>query len=244
MPQVWENFELECLRFLREKYPNYVFSKKGGVNSTTSDIYVEKNGSPYFIEVKMPNAQSGQFVVIFDEESNTFKFSDKNKTQENAYTDEIIRYMNIEFEKFRNAGTKGEEILIDTKIFINWIIDNYKEKNVKYFITKKDDKFILIPIDDFGKYFNVKAIYRVKKSGSSSVPMNKISIVQKYLTDMKIKNEIKENKLFVNNYNNTPFYFNIENNDYYIPNNTERSKEVRKLSRTNNANVIFEISLK
>lgn len=244
MPQLWENFESECLKFLKKEYPNYTFSRSGGADSTIPDIYVENDGTPYYIEVKMPNAQSGQFVVIYDEESGTFKFSDKNKTQENPYTDEIIRYMNIEFEKFRNAGTKGEEILIDTKIFIDWIIDNYKEKDVRYFITKKDDNFILIPIDDFGKYFNVKAVYRVKKSGSSSVPISKFPIVQKYLTNMKIENKIKNNKLFVNNYHNTPFYFNIENNDYYIPDNTENCKEVRKLSHTNNANVIFEISLK
>lgn len=51
--------------------------------------------------------------------------------------------MNNNFNLFINAGTKGEEINLKSKIFSNWIIEYYKSKNTKFFIT---NSFIILPI--------------------------------------------------------------------------------------------------
>ena len=51
--------------------------------------------------------------------------------------------MNNNFNLFINAGTKGEEINLKSKIFSNWIIEYYKSKNTKFFIT---NSFIILLI--------------------------------------------------------------------------------------------------
>lgn len=74
--------------------------------------------------------------------------------------------MNNLFDEYLEAGTKGKEIVFDNcnNVFSTWIIDYYKNKGVKYFIT---NNYIILPIERFSDYFNVSAKYRVKRSGSS-----------------------------------------------------------------------------
>lgn len=95
-------------------------------------------------------------------------------------------------------------------------------------------------------YFNVSAKYRIKRSGSNSVGSGNIDKVVQYLTakypDIKLKS-VKD-KVFIyaeNNLHNERFI--IGKNEYMISKRDD-NYEVRKLSNTFNANVIFSIELR
>ena len=131
-----------------------------------------------------------------------------------------------------------------SQIFADWIIQTYKEKGARLFIT---NDFTIIDIDDFSEYFNVSAKYRIKRSGSSSVGRSRLSVISSLL-----KNEFRSisstrtqgDKLFVASsvdLHNTRFIY--EGNEYMIS-ARDSEYEIRKLSNTYNANVIFSINLK
>ncbi len=175
-----EAFEIRCYEHLSKIYKgkDATFQREGGMDSTKSDIAVIKNGSiDYFIEAKDTAAQSGQFVLLPDEETRTFLFSPRNHSEPNEMTEIIIEYMNKYFERFNKAGKKGESLNIDSSVFANWIIGYYKNKNVKYIISYNND-YVILPIRKFAKYFNISAKYRIKKSGSNEPAKKDIPIVK------------------------------------------------------------------
>lgn len=246
MMKAWEEFEIDATKHLNDTYGDLAeFTHDGGADSTIPDIYVKTNsGKAFYIEAKLSNAQCGQFVLQPDIKSSTFVYTAKNAR--NKYADEIINYMNNDFEAFKEAGTAGKEIEMDQSVFANWIKMIYSKKNVKWFIS---EGFILIPIDEFQNYFDIKAVYRVKRSGSSSVGKSKMNDIITYIklsqvsasiTDYKIEGD----KLFVcsdKNIHNVRFVYN--GYEYMFSKRDERY-ELRKLSNTFNANVIFSVSLK
>ena len=241
MCQLWKIFEQECFNYLESTYTDVGFNLIGGANSAVSDI--EVIDKDFFIEVKLPNAQCGQFVVL--ENENNFQYSDKNKTSVNQYSNYIIDYMNMNFKVFHNVGTKGVYIEgISKEIFYSWIIDFYKSKSTKYFITKKMN-YIIIPLEKIDEYFDITACYRVKKSGSSDPSNKNIDEIVNFLknNNIKFKLEINDKKLYIV----TEYHLDkkIKINDYtYQFNNIDKNiYNVRKLSNTNNANVIFSIKL-
>ena len=59
----WKEFEKEAISYLKNEYGDF-FELKGETNSNTSDILFRKECNSFFIEVKMPEAQCGQFVLI------------------------------------------------------------------------------------------------------------------------------------------------------------------------------------
>ena len=135
-----EAFEIQCYEYLCRMYQlkEAKFVRKGGMDSTTSDIAVLKNRRvDYYIEAKDAAAQSGQFVLLPDKSTRQFIFSPRNHSEPNEMTKIIIDYMNADFDRFNNAGTAGQPLSIDQNVFSNWIIRHYKERNVKYFISKK-----------------------------------------------------------------------------------------------------------
>lgn len=166
----WEKFEKDCVKFLKKEFGNHAtFDRQGGSDPTIPDIKVtlENSGKVFYIEVKQAPARCGQFVVLPDDDNKTFVFSDKNKSENNNDVQQIIAHMEQEFDKFNKVATEGGDEKIEfegaEQVFINWIINYYKTKNVKFFIT---NGYALIPIDQFGNYFKVTATYRKKKSGS------------------------------------------------------------------------------
>lgn len=173
----WEKFEKDCVDFLNDKFKDYAtFVHQGGSDWTIPDIEVSPKigGDSFYIEVKKSPAQCGQFVLLPDVVNKTFVFSDKVKSENNDHAQKIIEHMIQEFDKFSKVATdtatdggneKNEKIEFEgaEQVFINWIINYYKTKNVKFFIT---NGYALIPIDQFGNYFKVTATYRKKKSGS------------------------------------------------------------------------------
>lgn len=246
----WKIFENNCYEYLKKKYTtfsNITFKQDGGSDSTVPDIAVMKNGEiKYYIETKMSNAQSGQFVLLPDEEKQIFIFSPRNKSKSNSLTDIIIEYMNNDFENFNTAGTAGKSLDIDSSIFSQWIIEYYAKKNVKYFMTEGLD-YIVFPIQQFGKYFDITAKYRIKKSGSSEPAKKDIPTILEILEQKYeiTKSRIQGKKLFVlGNENISKVKFERGKYTYSLVPKSENEFEVRKLSNTYNMNVIFSISLK
>ena len=83
----------------------------------------------------MSTAQCGQFVLLINLNEKKFQYSSKNKTSENEYSKMIVDFMNNNFETFSNPGTKGVSIQMEKSIFYDWVINYYKEKKVKFFIS-------------------------------------------------------------------------------------------------------------
>lgn len=244
-----ETFEIQCYEYLRKTYTQKSsdFLREGGMNSFKSDIAVIRNGKiKYYIEVKDANAQSGQFVLIPDLKSKKFSFSQKKKSKPNYITEIIIKHMNTDFEHFNNAGTAGKEINVDSRIFAKWITEYYKHKNVKYFISYKNN-YVIFPIRKFSEYFDVSATYRIKKSGSSAPSKKYVQSIKKIIKDTYTSSEFftSGNKLFADikeivsddkfSFGKYTYYLSKKGNDTY---------EVRQLSNTYNMNVIFSIHLK
>lgn len=249
-----EQFELDSLEYLRTSYgkDGIEFFHHDTADSTGSDIEVIINGhSAFFIEAKDTAAQSGQFVLLPDDASKTFIFSPRNKSLPNEMTELMIAYMNQDYDRFNAAGTAGEVLNIDPDIFTQWIIGHYREKKVKYVISKRNH-MLICPIEKFGEYFEVSANFRIKKSGSSepsgiyvdaviSALKNKFGITDVYKQTVKGKK-----KLFANAPASlSKVRFELGNYTYYLsPQTDEGLFEVKQLSNTRNKNVIFTINVK
>ena len=94
--------------------------------------------------------------------------------------------MNSDFELYTNAGTRGENIIFDSsdKVFADWVIKIYKDKNVKFFIT---NNYTILPVEKFGEFFNVTAKFRIKRSGSCSVNRYRLEDVKKCILNHSSK---------------------------------------------------------
>lgn len=244
-----EAFETRCYEYLKHVYRarNSNFYHEGGMDSTKSDIAVIKGGkTDFFIEAKDSLAQSGQFVLIPDEATETFIFSPRNHSEPNEMTDIIIEYMNRSFHKFNSAGTAGEVLDMDTSVFSQWIMEHYKEKNVKYVISYNRD-YVIFPIRKFDSYFDISATYRIKKSGSSEPAKKDIEIVKQAIRNIypSVTFTNEDKKLFAKiAVPLTVDRFDIEKYTYYFSRQSSNIFEVRRLSNTYNMNVIFSIELK
>ena len=243
----WEQFEIDCTRFLMEQFGEYAtFIHQGGSDSTVPDIKVTtKKNKQFYIEAKHSPAQCGQFVLLPNVETRKFEYSRLNSTEINEFSKVIINHMNNNFEEFKEAGTAGKNIEFDNcqNVFNDWIIKTYKDKGVKFFITNNN---VILPIEDLAEYFNVSAKYRIKRSGSSSVGSGNVDKVIEYLKSTFSNIELKTtyDKVFI--YTNDNLHnqrFIIGRNEFMIS-KRENNFEVRKLSNTFNANVIFSIELK
>jgi hypothetical protein len=245
-----KQFEEKCYNFLSDKYanPNIRFDLMGGADSTVSDIAVFRKGSlQFYIEAKDCNAQAGQFVLLPDDRTQTFVFSERNQSSTNELTDLIIGAMNSDYYRYKNAGTSGVPIILSNNVLSRWVMQYYSSKDVKYFITYAHG-FIIFPIERFADYFAVSATYRVKRSGSSSPAKRDISPVMSYLEkafSQNINSEIDNSgHLFVTVNSVASNRFTIDGREFYLSATSAQNRyEVRKLSNTANANVIFSIAL-
>lgn len=248
---LWEDFEIDCTNYLNQKFGKYArFVHQGGVDSTVPDIFVKTVlGNTFYIDAKHLPAQCGQFVLLPNIETNSFEYSTQNVNRINEWANIIIKYMNKYFDEYREAGTTGKDIILDNgqDVFSNWIIDSYKDKNVKFFIT---NDYIILPIESFSDYFEISAKYRIKRSGSSSLGKNRVTDYAKLLSNNVAHNyrvtnvRIEGDKLFVSS-DRELHNLRFKDRMYeYMFSARDGEYEVRKLSNTYNANVIFSIRFK
>lgn len=242
---LWEDFEIECTNYLNDRFGAYArFAHQGGSDSTVPDIFVQtKSGKSFYIDAKHSPAQCGQFVLLPDIENCTFEYSRQNVNRINTYAKRIMNHMDNQFDEYREAGTAGKDIDMSNGSFIfsDWIVQAYQEKGAKFFIT---NNFTILPIERFQEYFDVTAKYRIKRSGSSSVGKSRISPVLNYIEshDYTItESRVDGDKMFVEsrrNLHNTRFV--LQQYEYMYSQRGDEY-EIRKLSNTYNANVIFSI---
>lgn len=247
--KAWKVFEKDCYKYLNDTYGSIcIFEPLGDSDSTKPDIRaICKNNEKFYIETKEKESQCGQFVLFPDLATHEFEYSTKNKSSLNHYSREIINYMNCNFTDFLNAGTKGCSIDLPKEIFYNWIKKYYLLKGVRFFITKFENDYIVFPVEKFEKYFDVSAKYRVKKSGSSDPARSNIPEIMEILNENKIPYEIsiKDKKTFIKTATNINGVKLLGKKYSYLFNEIEQYiYNVRKLSNTKNANVIFSIKLK
>lgn len=245
----WEDFEEYCLLYLRQQFahiPNLEFSLLGKSNSQESDILVVKNKRQlFYIEVKMAQSQSGQFVVLSQE--NRFVYSPKNMHPADEYSREIIDYMNRDFDFLRQASTAGDILAIPSPLSASWIKQHYRNKDVSYIITHDGSDFIVLPLSKIDEYFDIEAKYRIKKSGSSDPSANNISELESLVNDSSAIYTRGEKSTYLQTTRPTIHDgIKLEGDKYsYLLNEMAANKyKVRRLSNTHNANVIFSIKLK
>lgn len=243
----WQEFEQKCCDYLNRKYGNshIVFRLSGASNSNAPDIMLYKDGQHLFnIEVKMAKAQSGQFVVKY--ENDQFVFSTANKTDEEDAA-VIIDHMNKNKEKYKNVTTTSIPINMDVEEFSKWIVSHYLGKNEQFVITEGNNGFIIFPIEKYTDYFETTAAYRIKKSGSCDASQNNVDDLKAYFKAQNIPAVFSfvGKKLYMTGYSmRIKEKISVGKYDYMVSSIDENGCYLRRLSNTNNANVIFSISLK
>ena len=241
----WRKQEITCFNYLNDKFSDYAdFELRGGADSDVSDIYVStENNSGFYIDSKKENSQCSQFVVVFDENENKYKYSDRDRLEADENSLKIVEYMNENKEQFKTAGTRGMKIEFEdsNKVFRDYLTDSLHKKNIRFIISKDN---ILIPVENIDDYFDIKCCYRKKKSGSRNIPKKNYKTVCDYLIENKIDYKTIDNKIYVKGLDKG-YKFNINNDVYYV--STPESNgfaKVRILSKTANSNVIFTLKLK
>lgn len=244
-----EEFEIRCHEYLKNSYgtSSTSFFLENSMDSTKSDIAVIKNGfTRFYIEAKDTEAQSGQFVLLPDEESRTFIFSPRNYSLPNEMTEIMIEYMNDNFDRYNNAGTTGESLDIDPSVFYDWVIEHYLNKNVKYVISYKDS-YVILPIRKFSSYFSIQANYRIKKSGSGEPSKKDFPVLKNAIQAIyPSASFLEQGKKLFSTINDSIGLdkFILGGNTYYLSPRINGRYEIRRLSNTYNMNVIFSIQLK
>ncbi len=258
----WKKFEKACFKYLSDKHSGeFSFKSHGQSDSTKADVEVISFGkSKFFIEIKEDISQCCQFVVFPNDETKKFEVSAGVKSPDTQNRRAIVKFMDERYKKFSKVGSSGISLDIDKDILYGWVNDFYTAKKVKFFITKGDE-YIIFPISKFSYYFDISAVYRKKRSGSNEP--NKDNNYE------EIEAGIKENSIsgdvefaFVGNKNRCFFHTNsniekqrivCSNYTYQFKTNGHSKKikakndyvyEVRRLSNTNNPNVICQLSLK
>ncbi len=254
----WQICEAECLDYLKQNFSDnkYNFEAKGGSDSKKSDIVLTKNGIEcFYIEAKMPHAQCGQFVAFPNEETKTFEYSKSNIYIENIHSELILEKMAENFDRYRNPGTEGIELLMDKTCFYSWIYEFYRNKGVRYFIVEKEvgtnnltpQNFVIFPIEHFQRYFDVDALYRRKKSGSANPSEKDYAEISKALQSEGFQTTkiYKTGKYVFAEIAAAPLTYKIigETHTYQLKYQKDNIFKVTKLSNTSNPNVIFAISL-
>lgn len=244
----WLEFEEQSTDYLNNRFGHLAsFSHLGSSDATVPDIRVEtKSGKQFYIDAKLTPAQCGQFVLLPNIANQCFMFSEKNKTKLTPQVQQIIDHMNADFEAYKEAGTAGKSIELNDggALFAEWIVSTYRQKGTAFFIT---NGFTILPVSEFLNYFEVSAVYRVKRSGSRSVSAKSAPGVVQHMTGcgFPIKSHsIRDGKLFACSdvyLHNTRF---IYKGSEYMFSQRGDEYEIRMLSNTFNANVIFSISKK
>ena len=246
----WKIFEDDCHKYLMENYKdsNVNFNKVGESNPNSSDIEVVKDNKNIFnIEIKMKKSQCSQFTLRIEDDK--FIYSKLNKSKNNDYSKEIIDYLNLNYDTYKDVKQSTLKVDLPKEIYKKWIIDYYYSLNSKFIITGTKKNKIILPVEKIEDYFKITCCLRRKKSGSREMPKSDYNIIKEYLNNSNI--EFKEffnhkNKFFIkfNKKVNEDFKFSIKDNSYLIS-VCENGKigQIKKPNKTNNPTIIFSLEL-
>lgn len=259
----WEQFELECYEELQKSYGKLAkILPHGKSDSTKPDIeIVLKNGESFFIEVKSKNAQCCQFVLF--PKDKTFSFSERNRIKNAGACKTIIEFMSKNYSHYCKPTKSGIAIDVVSDILYNLVDEYYSPKFVRFFMTKDyNDNYIIFPAEKFKNYFNITSCYRKKKSGSSEPSQINIHEIEQALADYSISGSIEiikidkarcflatdDDGLHKRKMICTDFTYQLKSNEHSKKLEAAYGfkffYEIRKLSNTNNPNVICQLNLK
>lgn len=219
----------------------------GGSNSHESDIQVFLYGEHvYNIQVKMPVAQTSQFVL--DITDGVFGFSSLNISVSNHISDSIIAFLNEHQSTFLDVSQSSIDIPIHKNIIFDWVINNLTEKKNKYICVNDNNKLFLYNMLDIQDVFDIKAVLRRKKSGSRNLAAKWLDdFIETYNTSqnkatMSINKSGKRFILTTNKVLDTLYlYSQTSGNTYYLSTNSDKSYNIKILGTTNNPTVLFTI---
>lgn len=175
-----DDFEKKCYNYLKATYSDRDFKLFGSNNNTVSDILVDNS---FYIECKMSDASLGNgaqstgfsLALVEDENGNNEFVCSKQNYVKSKAMDEIISYINNNIDEFMelinpNSGTR--DIFLSKDVFAKYISDYYNDKNVKFFMTSKDDKFIIFKNTPkkLSQYFDISACVRFFGYGTKDLP--------------------------------------------------------------------------
>lgn len=254
----WKDFEDEMTSYLQQMLNAYdvLIKQYGSADSTIPDIEITMNSNhkKFYVEIKMPVSQTSQFVVEIKD--GKFVYGSKNKFKENQYSNEIIHILNDNFKLYSKVAQSGMMVPVPDAIAFGLVVSNMKNKNVEFVIsvdTNGNKK--VFSLDQFNQFFNIKTIFRRKKSGSQALPKAYYEDFKKQvaLTFEKYKYNLSTSgkKLILElpvNLNKNECYLDSnvlpDGKRYFLSNKGNGKYEVKITSVTNNPNIIFELSLK
>lgn len=261
----WEKLENDCYEKLLKDYGKFAkILPHGKSDSTKPDIEVIlPTGENFFIEVKSRNAQCCQFVLFPEDDTKTFRFSERNKMPRTASCNTIIEHMENNYSKYHRPTQSGIDINVTSDTLYNLVDEYYSAKHVKFYMTQdKNGNYIIFPSSKFKNYFNITSCYRKKKSGSGEPGEVHIPEITEALVDYSINGsvdiiEIDKPRCFLTADDKelhkerlicTDYTYQLKTNEHskkiIPPNVLSYIYEVRKLSNTNNPNVICQLELK
>lgn len=248
----WQDFEDKAGSYLKsilEKVPGIVVEPQGGADSTLPDIKIIKQGKPLSnVEIKEPNSQAGQFVIKFA--NNLYEFSEANKVDPIPCLP-IISHINNNIKFYLNVQQAGLQVNLTQTQMAKRIIYHYEvTKKSDFIITGNGRDFIVFPTKELENYFDIQCVIRRKKSGSRNIPLGKQPEVIKVIKEngfstasfvskgeklyIRFLRDLHKEKIDLNDYEDVIYFSGLEKD----------GNVVKILSKTNNVNVIFTLTLK
>ena len=253
----WKDFEKEACKFLKEKIKDKKINIDcfGGSDSTAKDIKIsKKNKYLATIEVKERKAQIGQLVIEFIPKNSIYKLSKKSKDYEVKLkiSNKILNFINKSPSYYQNIS-QSTQLKCDKDLSYDYIEKFNKLRNYDYFLSKNFENHIkIINVKNFKRYFDVSAVLRPKPSGSRHIPKKDYEIVKIFIYEkFKLKVLQEKNKYYIKFLNDDKKniqkikdrYFFIKNDKYFLSMDEDDTNRfyIKKCSKTNNLNIIFEI---
>lgn len=248
----WKKFEENVYDFIKSNldFNNIHIVHMGNSNSTVSDIdFYHKSNKIFTIECKQAHSQASQFVVKKDEVNKKFFWSQSNKSPKDSAAEKIINSMNNDFEYYSQVNKDDKldvDLICGRSLMFERVISQIKSK--ASFIASsnhmtnfsKENPLLICKIDDIPENFDITGKYRVKKSGSSELPKK-----ERFKYNKKYKDKILEvdGKIYI--LDPKKEYTPEKEGEYFSKELDDKGyREIRKLSKTKNANVIFSLNLK
>ena len=247
--QKWEIFQDEATDFLNN-YFNADFRMEGGFHVTTSHISARKGIQPLTnIEAKFDSNDAGQ--IILSSEGNRFSFCEKSKNDSNKYSQEIIEYLNSNYSLFKGTNTASIHVDISDVILFNWLKTIYSDKNVEWIISSKKfnkltlNNLLFIPIDQIENYFDIRLVFRRKKTGNTQIPGKDIIDFKEQLDEITKDYQIKKtNNKYLLTTKSRLSDFNIGSKYLVSMTNVDCQYYIKKKDINTNPNIMFQLSLK
>jgi len=190
-PNPWERVEEGVTHIINTSgNPRISSERKGGEDSTSSDVLVKVDGQPAFlVETKLMSgkgAKGGQFVI---EKAVNGKYVAADKAlAELPSVRKILEELNKQAAAKKIDEVQQKDIYLDFTEDLNHglverIRENYKDKKAEHIAyTNKADinsaaDIIVIPVDAdaIAANFSITASIRRKKSGPHSAPANELA---------------------------------------------------------------------